>query len=160
MNSKIYLFLIFITLFLYTEAPAQYPVLFRDARQKDSVKERPAPIIIRSREVLVDVSLLKDPRTIAVTIPLFNQETIRIVRDNLRTERKDRLIWTGTIVGQPYSNVTLVIVGSIVAGNIITDDGKTYQIRYSGKRIYSLREIDESRVPKGAHKSSFFQNAV
>jgi hypothetical protein len=150
MNPKlrIYVLSIFATLFGHTVAQAQSPVLYRDARQGSGVKERPDPIVIRSRDIVVDLSLLKDKRINTVTMPLFDRKSIRVVRGDLRAERKDGLIWTGTVAGQPGSTVTFAIVGSVVAGNIATGDGKSYQIRYAGRRIHSLREIDGSRVPR------------
>jgi hypothetical protein len=56
-------------------------------------------------------------------------------------------VWTGTVVGSPLSQATLVVSGKNIVGNITRGDGLMYQIRTSGDGHWWVREIDQKEFP-------------
>jgi hypothetical protein len=104
-------------------------------------------VVIRSREVRIDVSRLAEATTLS--IPTFGAETLQIIRE--RTARvADGLYWYGRIEGQPGSSVTLMVKGEALIGNIRTQQGQAYEIRYLGGGVHRLQEVDPSRYPPEA----------
>lgn len=104
-------------------------------------------VVVRSREVTVDTGKLVGPGNARLVLPLFDDAIFTIVLR--RFERIDDLgyVWHGNILDEPGSTVTLAIKGKVVIGNIITQKGKFYQIRYVERGIHRIREIDASRIP-------------
>lgn len=148
MNAKIkmYLMLLLVSLFLCAEALAQVPALYKNTSQKGDVKERYDQTVVRSQNIVVDVAQLRNQQRKTLSAQLFDRKTIILNRETLETQ-KNALIWKGTIVNQPGSRVTFVIVNNVVIGDIVTSEFKIYQIRYIGNRIHVLREIDQSKFP-------------
>jgi hypothetical protein len=64
-----------------------------------------------------------------------------------RVELPAGTVWTGTVVGSPLGQATLVISGKTVTGNITRGDGLMYQIRTSGDGRWWVREIDQKEFP-------------
>jgi hypothetical protein len=88
---------------------------------------------------------LRSEKSTIISVPLFDNSTIRITRDELRRVDRDLVIWKGTIADQPSSNAVFVIKGNVVVADIITADNRIFQIRYIGNRVHSLRQIDQSK---------------
>lgn len=57
------------------------------------------------------------------------------------------LIWYGKVAKQPASSAILTLVGDTVSGNIDTQSGQAYQIRFVGGGVHSFREIDRKQFP-------------
>ncbi len=144
--------LLLITLLLSTAAFAQQaPPLFKDTFAKVNMQQAPEATVIRSRNIVVDNSVLKDSRINLVTLPLFDEKTIQISRLSASAESANVFIWKGVYTDKGYpGSAIFVTVGQAVIGNIITPEGKMFQIRYLGNGIHSLREIDQSKFPDEA----------
>lgn len=141
--------LLLITLFMSATAFAQQaPPLYKDTFAKVSMKQAPDATVIRSRNITVDNSVLKDSRINTVTLPLFDGKTIQISRLSASAETAGVFIWKGLYMDKGYTgNAIFVTVGQVVIGNIITPDGKMFQVRYQGNGIHSIREIDQTKFP-------------
>jgi len=151
MNSVVrFLILCATALFLSTPLFAQLPVLYKNTSLQGDAKERPDPAVTRSRNVVVDLALLRDRQRTVVSAPLFDRRTLVLNRESLETRDNKALVWKGSIANQPGSVVTFVIVNNVVIGNIVSGDNKMFQIRYIGNRVHSLREIDQTKFPNEA----------
>ena len=148
MNPTIKLFsiVVFASLFLSAQTQAQTPVLYKNTNQRGDVPETTDPTVVRSRNVIVDVTQLRNRQRTTVVAPLFDGKTVVLRRDSAETQ-KGALIWRGTIDKQPGAMATFAIVNNVVIGNILTGEGKMFQIRYIGNRVHSLREINQGKFP-------------
>ena len=125
---------------------AQAPAIIRDTTLRGNTVSKYDFGVVRSRNVVPDVALLRSARNSRVVVPLFDRKSILL---SLESQAQDResLILRYTILGDRSGRVTIVIVKSVVTANIVFDDGKTYQIRYVGNGVHSLREIDQTKFP-------------
>lgn len=107
----------------------------------------PQPTVRRSRTVEVAGGALAQQAN--VTLVLFDDTTLELVRDELRqTERGT--VWRGRVAGEEASSAIFVIRDSIVVGNIITGNGRSFELRYTGNRVHEIREIDATKfLPEG-----------
>jgi hypothetical protein len=127
----------------------QGPTLLRPTRQQGTVKSQADATVMRSQNVTVDIQRLRAAENRRLILPLFDGTSLTLVRDR-QEQMKKGLIWYGKVAGEPLSAVTLSLVGEVVIGNIMTQEGKIYQIRYLGNRVHSLRQIDQSKFPREA----------
>jgi hypothetical protein len=73
---------------------------------------------------------------------------------NIRWEKSQKVdrpagtVWTGTVVGSPLGQATLVVPGRNVTGNITRGDGLMYQIRTTADGRWWVREIDQKEFPR------------
>jgi hypothetical protein len=111
------------------------------------------PTVIRSQNVVVNIQQLKDPQLSRLTVPLFDGATVILARNRVETTREGGFLWHGKIADQPGSFVILSAVGEVLIGNIATQNGERYQIRYLGQGVHSLRQIDQSKFPDEAPPS-------
>lgn len=118
--------------------------LLNPTNDSGTVKPRPDPTVISSRNVIVDIQLLREAQRIL--IPLFDNVSIVVVRSKIENTRKG-FAWTGKVENQPGSLVSLSVVGNVTIGNIWAGGGKHYAIRYLGRGVHSLQRIDQSKFP-------------
>jgi len=113
------------------------------------------PTIIRSRLVHVNFRLLskddKAPRTMSdvssfLTLNLFEDVVFTTILDRFELNRSGSYTWIGHIDGIEQSQVTLVIKGDIMSGNITLPDD-FYQVRYKGDGLHAIYRIDQSAFP-------------
>ena len=113
---------------------------------------RPDAITIRRREVTIDLDRLQLAKSSTggssrapaqLTLNLFEDTVLTavIVRAD-RTSSGYSL--EGRIEGVKFGTLTSVVNGTVVAGSARTPLG-AYRIRSSGKRLYSISEVDESK---------------
>jgi hypothetical protein len=103
----------------------------------------PQPTVKRSRTVEVAGGELARQET--VTLPLFPDVTMQLVRDELR-ETPRGIVWRGRVAGDPSSGAIFVIRGEVVVGNIFTRQ-RTFELRYTGNGVHEIREIDGTKFP-------------
>ena len=119
--------------------------ILQDTELKGDAPQGYGKTVVRNRNVIVDIALLRSEKSTIISVPLFDDSTIRITRDELRRVDRDLVIWKGAIADQPSSNAVFVIKGNTVAADIVTADNRMFQIRYIGNRVHSLRQIDQSQ---------------
>ena len=68
---------------------------------------------------------------------------------NLEQKRNELglIVWRGTVVGDPYSSVTLVFDNGAITGRVMTQ-GQVFAITPMGRGWHRLSEIDESARPE------------
>ena len=150
MNRILTLLILVLSNFLIISAQTrQKPPLLKPTKQEGTVRLQPEPTVMRSRNVIVEVEQLRSTENQTLTLPLFDDDSLMLVRD--RQEQMDRgFIWYGKVANEPFSMVVLSLVGDVLIGNIMTQDGKTYEIRYLGNLVHSLRQTDQSKFPPEA----------
>lgn len=109
------------------------------------------PTVIRSRLVSVNFDQLFDSATGAAMSPslalnLFDDVFLTAVLDRAEHNPSGSDIWIGHLEGNPFSQVTLVINGKILIGNV-SSFKSLYTIRYSSSGAQVIREIDQSKFP-------------
>ncbi|MFN2295425.1 MAG: M12 family metallo-peptidase [Candidatus Promineifilaceae bacterium] len=124
---------------LTQEQPAQDSLALEDPLQEEGVSQ--------ARWVEINWDALKNPQTNQLKIDLFDGETISAVhnRTDLSTSAEG-YVWVGHLVGDPYSSVTLSVVGNMLTGSISPGGIERYIIlSRDGRQM--LQEIDlENRI--------------
>jgi hypothetical protein len=134
-----------VSLYSQTQRP-----LLRPTTRTGTVSPQRDETIIRSQNILVNIQVLRSKDNQRISLPLFDRTTLTLVRERQESVSKRGFVWYGKVAGQPDSSVVISTVGEVVVGNIMTADGKTYQIRYTGNGVHSLRQIDQSKFPREA----------
>lgn len=121
--------------------------VFTETTRSDFVPDN-EPTVVRQRLVEVDLRVF-DPSAESISLPLFPGITISATRD--RTSRsKYGTMWTGRVREGRGGRVMFVRHGDVVVANIVDDLGKVYEIRYAGRGVHVIREIDPRKFPKEA----------
>jgi hypothetical protein len=140
-----------IALFLLQSALAQTDQrLLRPTDRAGAPRSERDPTVIRSQNVLVNVQLLRGQKNSRLIVPLMDGTRLNIVRDRQEQAPKNGLIWYGKVADEPRSSVVLSLKGEALIGNIRTQRGKIYHIRYLGEGVHSLSEVDQSKFPQEA----------
>jgi hypothetical protein len=138
-------------------APAESLVqagLFRTSALEGRIDRSSEPAIVRSRYVSLNLGWLAGPDGSApnpkagATLPLnlFQDLSLTAVLDSVEVNPGAGFTWLGHVQGVPLSQVTLVVSGEIVVGNIALPQG-FYQVRYAGDGVHAVYEIDQSAFP-------------
>jgi hypothetical protein len=128
------------------QKPSVRDALLQPAQLRGAVT--PAPkFVLQSREVTVDFARLQDPATQRLRIPTFGDEVLDVVRDRQEAVGKGAFIWHGHIDKELGSTVILAVKGEVLIGNITTQSGKVYQIRYLDRGIHRLQQVDLAKLP-------------
>jgi hypothetical protein len=107
----------------------------------------PAPadkVVVRGSAVQVDVTLLRGEQQ-ALPAVLFDDVKLRLVRDRVERTPSGGLLWFGRIENEPGSSAIFSLKGEAVAGTIRTQAGKLYRIRFAGRGIHRVEELDPSK---------------
>jgi hypothetical protein len=83
-------------------------------------------------------------------LPLFDDMDLMVKCDQVEAQGRV-LTWVGHIEGEAYSEVTLVFVDGVVTGNINIPGKGLYEIRYLGRGLHTIAEIDPALLPPHAH---------
>jgi hypothetical protein len=105
-----------------------------------------APTVVRSMNVLVATGQLTE-RSRSLRLTIFDNRTLDLALDRIEPIPGKGLVWHGKVANEPRSSVTLALIGQTVTGNIDTEGGKAYQLRYVGDGVHSFREIDRTKFP-------------
>ena len=126
----------------------------KSAEFRSAAMPRPDDITIRSREVTIDFGMLESSRATAsqpsdtpskLTLNLFDDTVLTAIVERTAPTSSGYSL-SGRIEGAEFGTVTLVVNGTVVAGSVRTLAG-TYRIRSIGKRLYTISEVDESKLP-------------
>ncbi|MBI2840141.1 MAG: IPT/TIG domain-containing protein [Acidobacteria bacterium] len=146
--------LFFLGLFHLYAGAAQPPRgLFSDASRVGVAcpQDRPFdPVVVRSRDVIVDFGALgADGDARDVVLNLFDDVARTAIRDRVERRPAGCYSWFGHVQGNTQSQITLVVDGDTIVGNI-REDLKMYQIRVACEGVHAVREVDASRYPDEA----------
>ena len=124
--------------------------LLRATDRRGSVPVRSDSKVKRRRNVLLELAPLR-ARASRITLPLFDDSVVVLVRDETEAATGDVIVWEGEVEGQPGSMAILATVKDIVVGDVMTRSREGvfgfYQIRYLGNRVHTLMEVDQSKFP-------------
>ena len=143
-----------LTLFLAggLEARGESKPLLSPPRRPGSVKLKPHRTVIQQRPVVVDLEQLKSRENRRLELPLFGDTKVFLVRDEEESGTSGVFVWEGEVEGQPGSMAILATTKDILFGDVMTRDSRGafgfYQIRYQGKGVHVLREVDPSKFPE------------
>ncbi len=130
-------------------ALASSPLLVEDLPSPRFVEPRVDSTVLRARPVQANVEALRSGSEERLELPLFDGVRLELVRER-QESMPGGFVWVGRVAGQPWSLVTLSVVDDALSGNITTEEGAVYQIRYEGSGIHSVRQIDHARFKEEA----------
>lgn len=133
---------------LATPALAQEAFL-KPTDKQGTLPEDKSPTVVRAINVAGDVGQL-NANNRSLRIVAFDNRILDLELDRIEPIPGRGFIWYGRLAKEPDSSVIFTVVGGIVSGNIDTQAGKAFQIRYAGGGVYSLREIDRTKFPDEA----------
>jgi hypothetical protein len=118
------------------------------------IEQAQSPRIVRYRFVSVEFDLLSAPvpveknasRRRIVILNLFDDSSFNAVLDRREARSNKSYTWFGRIEGVENSQVTLVVEDGVLVGNINVRDAM-YQIRYAGKNVHVVYQIDPRTFP-------------
>jgi len=126
-------------------APARQAFVVPTTRD-GTVEVDTSTTVVRAVHVLVDIKqLAAGSRSLRLII--FDRRTLNLTLDRIEPIPHKGLIWYGKVAKEPRSSAVLALVGQTVSGNIDTEAGRAYQIRYVGGGVHSFREIDRTKFP-------------
>jgi hypothetical protein len=124
------------------ECPEPEVEIFVETNEPGSIRPSDSPTVIRSRNVLVDVSPLRPPHNQVVKLPLFADTTFSAVGIRMEPAGPDGFVWIGHLVNQPRSLVVLSVQPGALAGHIQTDKGELYLVRFAGNGVHRISQVD------------------
>ena len=161
-NTFYFLTTLILGLFCFNSvlANAQAPEpLFSDAVSSNQLRadiELP-PTVKKERGVVINGSLLDATSASAFAKPgagntillnLFADATYYAVLTNSTNSSDGKTtIWTGSLEGQTRSSVAIASTGGVTVGNIRTDDGRWFKIRFKGAGVHAVQELNEADMP-------------
>jgi hypothetical protein len=141
-----------------TFIPGSEPLFLKAEIQKD-VNKPPSPIAIRLRHDKINLhalsqsnACLEEVYTEKMILNLFPEISYIAINRAIHFRAKHDFTWTGTLEGLPLSEVTLVVNGDNVTGNI-NAEGTTYWIRPSENHTHRIVETNPSAFPLGSSQS-------
>ncbi|WP_145986684.1 reprolysin-like metallopeptidase [Methylocaldum marinum] len=97
----------------------------------------------RSRGVAIDFNAINAD---TLTLDLFDDTTVTAILDRIETIN-DRFSWVGHIEGQEGSSeVILAVRGRAMMGTVTLEDGRIFEIVYTGNQTHAVRQIDPGKT--------------
>jgi len=166
-------FSVIVLLLIGVSASAQQPggpqlgTFVRPTNQQGTLPIDNSPTVVRAINVFVDTKQLITKNS-SLTLVIFDNQRLDLVLNRIEEIPRSAasspnntgvsgtgpsagaLTWYGRVADEPHSSAILTLVGQTVTGNIDTESGKVYQIRYVGGAVHSFREIDRTKFPNEA----------
>jgi hypothetical protein len=97
----------------------------------------------RSRGVAIDFNAVNAD---TLTLDLFDDTSVTAILDRIENIN-DRFSWVGHIEGQEGSSeVILAIRGRAMMGTVTLEDGRMFEIVYTGNQTHAVRQIDPGKT--------------
>jgi hypothetical protein len=129
------------------ENPQPEEALFISAATEGSLDLGKDPTILRTRLVGVNLNMLAAAEIgDTIVLNLFEDTTVNAVLDRKEATYGDGYAWIGHLQGQALSQVTLVVGGGQIAGNVSLP-GAFYRVRYAGNEVHTVQQINQSAFP-------------
>ncbi|MDH5507078.1 MAG: zinc-dependent metalloprotease [Anaerolineae bacterium] len=134
--------------------------LFKDAAggpgPRIAKELRASPTIARHRPALPNYALLLTnkgaPRTQPgniIKLNLFEDAQFDLLVHTVAQDFYGGYVWTGKIVGEPLSNVVLVLHGQVFSANIYIGP-RAFQVRFDAQKVHAIYEMDLTAFPDEA----------
>ncbi len=171
MKKKLFLFLIFIMVLLASisyltladhsqvgaSEAAALPELFSNAKANGKADRTNERTIIRQRPVNINLGALMkadgspklDNKGLNIKLNLFDDVALTAVIDKTESVSAGSLSFIGHVADIKESSVILSVYDGVMSGNINVP-GAFYQVRYVGKGVHAVYEIDQSAFPPEA----------
>ena len=114
------------------------------------------PLVVRRRRVSLDfeaLSPLTDVLVRGAPLPVLRLNLFEDVVVESLVEAVEHTAsgysWSGGVAGDPLGSVAVAENGDVVSA-VVRTGGREYVIRSEGSGLYSIREVDRSRLPEGA----------
>jgi peptidyl-Asp metalloendopeptidase len=117
--------------------------------RKGTVPKDESPTVIRAINVLADTGQLTAGSE-NLRLIIFDNRPLDLVQDRIEPIPDKGLIWYGKVANEPQSFAILTLIRETVTGDIDTESGNAYQIRYVGGGVHSFRELDRTKFPDDA----------
>lgn len=141
-----------------SKIPGNEPLFLKAVIEKD-VNKPPSPMVIRLRYDKINLHALSQPNacfeevyTEKVILNLFPEISYTAINRAIHFRAKHDFTWIGTLEGLPFSDVTLVVNGDNVTGNI-NAEGTVYWLRPSVNHIHLIAETNPSAFPLGSSQN-------
>jgi hypothetical protein len=141
-----------------SKIPGNEPLFLKADIQKD-VNKPPGPMVIRLRYDKINVHALSQPNacleevyTEKVILNLFPEISYTAINRAINVRAQHDFTWIGALEGLPLSDVTLVVNGDNVTGNI-NAEGTVYWLRPSANHIHLIAETNPSAFPLGSSQN-------
>ena len=109
------------------------------------------PTVVRSRRVSVNPNVLAQWQTLetdaTLRFDLFDDVVFHGEVDQVTRRTAERFLVSGRLSGGSGGTFTVSVNHGVMAANIRAPGKGSYQIRYAGDGLHSVREIDESKFP-------------
>lgn len=124
--------------------PTGYPALLVKTSQKGIAPDK-EEFLLNRINVVVNVKqiLSRDNARFSVLSP---EGRLNIIKKREEKDKAGRMIWYGEIEKQKGSFVMFTIVKNVVIGEINTIKGKSYHLKYLGRNVHQITEIDKSQI--------------
>lgn len=119
--------------------------IFAITTEQGSAEKFKGPEVMNSVNLKINMEKLIAEQTGILELPLAEGKSLRLIKKREDKFEKGRSAWFGIIDGDPGSFVLLSLNKTAMAGKITTGKGQTYSIRYMGKGIHRLAEIDGTK---------------
>ena len=138
-------------------ADGQNTGLFSGIERKGVPAAQSDPLAMRRRFVAIDFEMLRVARAAAtrrggvsatLTLNLFDDAEFTGIVENVEATSSGYAL-LGRIRGVELGAMALVVNGEVVAGTVRVP-GATYRIRFDGKGVHAVSQIDLSKLPRGA----------
>lgn len=124
--------------------------IFTDTARSGSVDPGIRPTVRRQRRVEVDVTRVLPPGegpSPRLTLNLFPDVCVIARRERATEPGRGTVQWEGRVAGASPGTATLVIDGPVMVGTVRLGP-EVYEIRYVGKGVHVIMEVDPSRFPR------------
>jgi len=106
------------------------------------------PQAIGSQTVEINVAQLQPPANKKISLSLPSTGDVIAVLTDYEVVADKQFVWRGAIEGDAGSAVTLSVIESKVVGSIVTSGGKIFSIRFLGKGVSLVEELDPAKFPR------------
>lgn len=131
-------------------AANQSPALFNALAGERSCAIDGNPKILRERCVTVNLDLLEGMQAgEKVLLNFFPDAEYVAVLERYEPASPDGYTWIGRIAGVEHSQVTLVVGGGILTGNV-TVENELFQVRWVDEPVYGVYQVDRTSYPPEA----------
>lgn len=90
----------------------------------------------------------KDSAPASVRLNLFDNVSYNLTLTKAEFSSDHQTVkWIGVIDGQKMGQAVFAITGDVMMGNISTDYGPAYQVRWIAPGVHTVREIDMNKLP-------------
>lgn len=140
------------------------PVLLEPARGTSAIREADGDWVVRRRAVDVNMAALRSRGASGeaeIRFDLFDGRHLDAVLDQAVIRSEASFSWFGHPAGGREGTVSLAAEGEVLHANIRLEGGESYRVRWLGRGLHELQQIDEEALPGcGLDESHVIRSAI